>query len=65
MRPNLQEEGLVDRETDSSALHVAQSHATLDTYSHYLLGMDRGASGYALVGSPPSRLEGVLSQVRG
>src|SRR5215208_3742829 len=27
MRPNLREEGLVDRETDSSALHVAQSHA--------------------------------------
>ena len=69
MRPNLQEEeNLVDRETDSSALPRAQYNAlcsaetspTLD-----LLGMDGGTSGCALVSSPPSHSEGVLCQILG
>jgi hypothetical protein len=58
MSPHLQEESLVDRETDSSAL-------TLDTCSRHLLGMDGGASGCPLMGSPPSRSEGVSSRVLG
>jgi hypothetical protein len=69
MRPNLQEEeNLVDRETDSSALPRAQysSLCSADTSPTLdLLGMDGGASGYALVASPPSRSEGMSSQVRG
>jgi hypothetical protein len=58
MSPNLQEESLVDRETDSSAL-------TLDTCSRHQLGMDGGAGGCPLVGSPPSRSESVASRVLG
>jgi len=65
--------GLVDRQTDSSALprSVVQrcmwrrAMLSLGTCSGDLLGVESGTRGCALVGSPPTRSEGVLCQVLG
>ncbi len=68
MRPDLLEDGPVDRKTDSSALLRAQYGTSCSTEPKptlELLGTDGGASGYALVGSPPSRSVGALPRVGG